>query len=280
MAEDRNAGPGFASSAVAVSSGNKGMVVAIVIALLCVLGVGIVGMTTKSKIDAMAQKQAEFQQTSDQRFAEMESRWKATVDSMAARLGTTTQELEEKAAALQKSQRVASSRLSKQQKAINEVNTQVSGVRTDVDSTKTDLGNTKTDLEATKTKLDKTIGDLGVQSGLIALTRDQLEALKRKGERNYYDVTLLKGKAPTPVSNVSLQLKKVDPKHNRFTVNVLADDKVIQKKDRTLAEPMQFYTGKDHQLYELVVFEVAKNEVSGYLSTPKEAPQRAASQQQ
>lgn len=251
----------------------------IVLALLCVLAVGVVGVNTKSRMDAMAQKQAEFQQTSDQRFAEMESRWKATVDSMSARLGTTTLELEQKAAALQKSQRAAVTSLSKQQaKAIEEVNTQVSGVKTDVDATKTDVANARTDLEATKTKLEKTIGDLGVQSGLIALTRDQLEVLKRRGERNYYDVTLLRGKSPTQVSTISLQLKKVDTKHNRFTVNVLADDKIIEKKDRTLAEPMQFYTGKDHRLYELVVFEVAKNEVSGYLSTPKEAPQPSTSQ--
>ena len=274
--EEKNVGPGYASNAVAVSSGHKGTV-AIVIALLCALGVGVVGITTKSRMDSMAQKQAEAQQTSDQRFAEMESRWKATVDSLSAQLGTTAQELTQKAAALQKSQRVAVSRLSKQQqKAIEEVNTQVSGVKTDVDATKTDVANTKTDLEATKTKLEHTIGDLGVQSGLIALTRDQLEVLKHKGERNYYDVTLLRGKTPTQVSTVSLQLKKVDTKHNRFTVNVMADDKIIEKKDRTLAEPMQFYTGKDHRLYELVVFEVAKNEVSGYLSTPKEAPQRTS----
>ena len=70
---------------------------------------------------------------------------------------------------------------------------------------------------------------------------------------------------------MSLQLKKSDQKKGRFTLNVLADDKTIEKKDRTLNEPLQFYTGRDKMLYELVVFEVGKDKVSGYLSTPKNA---------
>lgn len=115
------------------------------------------------------------------------------------------------------------------------------------------------------------MGDLGVQSGLIAHNASELEVLKRKGERNYYEFTLQKG-AKTPVSTVSLQLKKVDPNKSKFTMNVIADDKTIEKKDRTLNEPLQFYTGRDHMLYELVVFTANKNVVTGYLSTPKSAP--------
>ena len=97
---------------------------------------------------------------------------------------------------------------------------------------KTDIQKTQTDLAATNAKLERAIGDLGVQSGLIAHTASELDALKRKGERNYYDFTLHKG-ARTPVSTVSLQLKKVDPKKSKFTLNVMADDRTIEKKDRT-----------------------------------------------
>jgi hypothetical protein len=64
-------------------------------------------------------------------------------------------------------------------------------------------------------------------------------------------------------------LKKTDPKKSRFTINVYADDHTIEKKDRTLGEPLQFYTGRDHLLYEVVVFNMTKDEISGYLSTPK-----------
>jgi len=112
-----------------------------------------------------------------------------------------------------------------------------------------------------------------VQSGLIAATRGDLEVLKHKGDRNYYEFTLLKGaKKPQPVATVSLQLKSVDPKRGKFTLNVTSDDKTIEKKDRNVAEPIQFYSGRDHLLFELVVWTVDKKKATGYLSTPKSAP--------
>ena len=115
---------------------------------------------------------------------------------------------------------------------------------------------------------------MGVQSGLIAHTRDDLEVLKHKGDRNIYEFTLNKStKRPTPVGTVSLQLRKVDAKKGRFTLNVVADDRTIEKKDKNVAEPLQFYSGRDHMLYEVVVFSADKNSISGYLSTPKNAPQ-------
>jgi len=98
-----------------------------------------------------------------------------------------------------------------------------------------------------------------------------LEILKHKGDRNYYEFTLTKGQKK-PVSTVSLELKKADVKHSRYTLEVYADDKQIEKKDRGLNEPVQFYTGKDNLLYELVVNSVDKNTVKGYVSTPKSAP--------
>jgi hypothetical protein len=83
---------------------------------------------------------------------------------------------------------------------------------------------------------------------------------------------LVKGARPQPVSTISLQLKKTDAKKGKFTMNVTADDRTIEKKDRNVAEPIQFYTGREHMLYEMVVWTVDKNRVTGYLSTPKNAP--------
>jgi hypothetical protein len=77
-----------------------------------------------------------------------------------------------------------------------------------------------------------------------------------------------------------LALKKTDPKRSKFTLNVLADDRTIEKKDRTVAEPMQFYTGRDHSLYEVVIFTVDKNKITGYLSTPKSVPAPITTQPQ
>src|SRR5207302_3793291 len=126
----------------------------------------------------------------------------------------------------------AESRLEKAQKEqISEVSGQVAGVKSDVGGVKSDVASTRADLEATKKKLDSTIGDLGMQSGLIAHTRDDLEILKHKGDRNYYEFTLSKSKHATPVGTVSLQLKKVDAKKGKFTMNVIADDRTIEKKD-------------------------------------------------
>lgn len=195
--------------------------------------------------------------------------------ALSSEVGSTKQEMAARAAELEREQKAAAARLtaaqSQQGKQIAAVNSEVSNVKTDVGSAKTDIQKTQTDLAATNQKLEKTIGDLGVQSGLVAHNASELEMLKRKGERNYYDFTLQKN-ARTPVSTVSLQLKKVDPKKSKFTLNVIADDKTIEKKDRTVGEPLQFYTGRDRMLYEIVVFTADKNVVTGYLATPKGAP--------
>ncbi len=197
----------------------------------------------------------------------------AQEETLAAQLGMTKKDLATRAAQLQAQQRAAESRLEQEQKEqIAAVNGEVAGVKSDVGAVKGDVASTQSDLAATKAKLDSTIGDLGVQSGLIAHTRDDLEVLKHKGDRNYYEFTLLKGAKPQPVGTVSLQLKKADSKRGKFTLNVTSDDKTIEKKDRTISEPIQFYSGREHMLFELVVWTVDKNKATGYLSTPKAAP--------
>jgi|SRR5215470_13171041 len=198
----------------------------------------------------------------------------ASAETLASQVGMTKRELAQRSAQLQAQQRAAESRLAEQQKEqISQVSGEVAGVKTDVGGVKTDVASTKSDLEATKARLESMKGDMGVMSGLIANTRGDLETLKHKGDRNYYEFTLDKTKSPKPVSTVSLQLKKTDPKRGKFTLNVLADDRTIEKKDRNPNEPIQFYTGREHLLYELVVWTVDKNKVTGYLSTPKSAPQ-------
>ena len=205
--------------------------------------------------------------------AKVNDRLLATTEALGAKLGMTEKDLAARTAELQRQQKASESRITqKQEKAIGEVSGQVAGVKSEVGGVKTDVATTRTELEATKAKLERTIGDLGLQSGLIARNREDLEALKRRGERNYFEFTLTKGASPTPLSSISLQLKKADQKKSKFTLNVLADDRTIEKKDKTMMEPLQFYTGRDRQLFEVVVFTVEKNKVTGYLSTPKSAP--------
>ncbi|MGE5110216.1 MAG: hypothetical protein ACM3JB_05110 [Acidobacteriaceae bacterium] len=197
-----------------------------------------------------------------------------SMQSVEQKVGETKEEFTKRTAELQRKQQAGFSQLTeeqkKQQQQVSQVSGEVGVVKSDLGGAKTDIASTKSDLEATKAKLEKAIGDLGVQSGLIATNRDELEVLKRRGERNYIEFTLKKNQRQ-PVGSISLQLKKADPKRSKFTLNVLADDKTIEKKDRTANEPLQFYTtpGGNRQLYELVVFTVNKDTVSGYLSTPK-----------
>jgi hypothetical protein len=150
--------------------------------------------------------------------------------------------------------------------------TKLGQVATQISGNTTDIAATKADLEATKGKLTSTIGDLGVQSGLIARNHDEVEELKRLGERDIFEFTLERSsKGPQHVGPIQVQLRKTDAKKFKYTVNVVADDKTIEKKDKTAGEPVQFYVRGARAPYEIVVFDVSKDQAKGYLSTPKSA---------
>ena len=212
---------------------------------------------------------------------------RATSETLGQSVGMTQKQIDTRAAAIMASQRATTAKIEREQVAttkqistvasdVTSVKTDVGSVKTDVGGVKTDVATTKQDLEDTKTQLSRVVGDAGVMSGLIARNSTELEVLKHKGDRNYYEFTLHKGQQPMLLSTIKLQLKKADEKHSRFTLNVSADDKNIEKKDKGLDEPVQFYTGKTPVLYELVVNQIAKNQVTGYLSTPKGAAQGIA----
>ncbi len=115
------------------------------------------------------------------------------------------------------------------------------------------------------------MGDLNVESGLIARNHEEVEELKRLGERNVYEFNLAKSKRPQKVGPIQLQLRKVNTKHYTYTLDVIADDKHVEKKDKTLEEPVQFYVRGARTPYEIVVYDIKKDRVTGYLTTPKEA---------
>ena len=205
----------------------------------------------------------------DERVDSEDSTLRASTAALAEKMGMTEQRLRGRTAELRHEQKVADEHLKVHDQQIDGVKTEQKDQKAQIETVRTDVTGTRTDLAATNAKLDKTIGDLGVQSGLIAHTRDDLDTLKRRGDRNIYEFTLNQSKQPTHVATVGLQLKKTDPKRGKFTLNVTADDWTIEKRDRTMFEPMQFYSGRDRQLYEVVVISVSGNQVSGYLSTPK-----------
>ena len=159
-----------------------------------------------------------------------------------------------------------------------ETDAKIGQVSTDLSGTKTDLDATKKDLDATKNKLTMATGDINNQGTLIAKNHDEVEELKRLNDRNIYDFTLTtKTKGPQHVGPIQLQLTKVDSKHYKYTLLVVADDKQIEKKDRTVDDLLQFIVKGSRTPYELVVFEVGKDHVTGYLSTPKDSSGAAPS---
>jgi F0F1-type ATP synthase membrane subunit b/b' len=207
---------------------------------------------------------------------ETNARLTVATDELGKSLGLTQRQLDERAQSLIAREQADSRRLETAQKQtaqqVSAVASDVSSVKTDVGGVKTDLTQTKTDLQGAISQLTSMKGDLSDHSSLIARNRDELEVLKHKGDRNYYEFTLAKGQKK-PVGTVSLELKKSDQKKSRFTLVIYADDRSYEKKDRNVDEPLQFYSGKDPALYEIVVNTIGgKNQVSGYLSSPKTAP--------
>lgn len=194
------------------------------------------------------------------------------------KLGLTQEELNRArsfAAAIQKDQKAAQSQLAQQiGEAKKESEQKISQVAGEVTGAKSDIEATRKDLEATKSKLDRTVGDMGVMSGLIARNREEVEELKRRGERNIFEFDLKKAKTPSRLGPIMVRLTKVDTKKNRYTLDVIADDKSIEKKDKTLNEPVQFLVGRVRPPYEIVVYELSKDRAVGYLATPKEADRK------
>jgi chromosome segregation ATPase len=153
--------------------------------------------------------------------------------------------------------------LSQQEEAkLGDVNGQVSSVKSNLEDAKASLTNVAD-------KLDRTVGDLGEQSGVIARNHEELLALKRQGERDYSEFDLKKAKDFTRVSDLSLRLTKTDSGHQKYTVAVKVADKLLEKRDKTALEPVQLYLPGGHKLVEIVVWDVNKDHVTGYVSAPK-----------
>jgi hypothetical protein len=268
---------------VAERSYSGAFLAVVAVALLASIGGLIWSYTLSTRLTKSETQLAAAQQANEKLSASLDAtnaQLKVETEELGRSLGLTQKQLETRAADLLRRQEADARRLESEQAAaskeatqqIGAVSSEVSNVKTDVGGVKTDVATTKTQLQQTQAQLLSMKGDLGIQSGLIATNHDELEILKHKGDRNYYEFTLNKDKKPQPVSTVSLLLKKADPKKNRYTLVVIADDKQIEKKDRNTNEPVQFYTGKDNLLYELVVNTVDKNQIKGYISTPKNAP--------
>jgi predicted nucleic acid-binding Zn-ribbon protein len=239
-----------------------------------------VGHSQQSRLEQDLSRQVEQNKVLSAQLEQANSRLadlKGHLEVTEQKVGMTRSELAQarsRSESIRKEQQASDQKLTSQLSQVKqESEEKINSVATDVGGAKKDIESTRTDLEATKGKLERATGDMGVMSGLIAHNRDDLEELRRRGDRNYYEFTVQKSKTPQRVGPVQMALNKADQKKSRYTVTVFADDRSIEKRDKTAGEPVQFYMRGATRMapYEIVVFDVGKNQIKGYLSTPKDA---------
>jgi hypothetical protein len=264
-------------------SNSGALLAAIAVAILLGLGGIIWSYTLSSKLAAQQQALADAAAQNTKLAAaqrDTDARLNAATEQLKASLGVTQNQLDTRAAALQvrevRGEQKTATLATEQQETngqVAAVSSAVTDVQTDVGGVKTDVAKTQSDLAETNNQLTSMKGDLNGHSTLIARNSDELEVLKHKGDRNYDQFTLVRGEKKQ-VGTVTLELKRADSKKSRYSIAVYSDDKEYDKKDKSLNEPLQFYSGKDPVLFEIVVNNVsARNTVTGYLSSPKGAPE-------
>jgi hypothetical protein len=239
---------------------------------------GLLQQSTEKQIAKLTDATATEVELNQQRFDAMQAALKADLEGataaalrqarsdvkrsstqLAANLENRRRELE------QKNQEVASQLADLKQ----DTSSKLEDTSTKIQTTNTKVDQVASDVEKTNSDLKHVMGDMGVMSGDIATNGKELATLKQLGARNYFEFDLSKAKVPQKVGDIRLVLKRTDPKHSRFTLEVYADDKILEKRDRTINEPVQLYVAGNGQPYEIVVNQVKNNEVVGYLATPK-----------
>src|ERR1700719_3128972 len=244
-----------------------------------------VGHSQQSRLEQDLSRQVEQNKVLSAQLEQANSRLadlKGHLEVTEQKVGMTRSELAQarsRSESIRKEQQASDQKLSTQLSQVKqESDEKILSVATEVGGAKKDIESTRTDLEATKGKLERATGDMGVMSGLIAHNRDDLEELRRRGDRNYYEFKVTKSKTPQRVGPVQVTLNKTDQKKGKYTMTVFVDDRSIEKRDKTAGEPVQFYLKGSSRMapYEIVVFDVGKNDINGYLSTPKDPGASAA----
>jgi hypothetical protein len=231
-------------------------------------------------------------QTSKRNIEAMEKALAASRSQAAALSGQAKVEAEkhtdEIAAKLEKAQAEQGQKIGAVAADVSDVRSVAAATSTKVGEVTNDVGTLKTDTATNKSAIEKTIadlksarGDLGVQSGLIATNGKELAALRQLGERNYFEFKLAKDKSKKKdgekIGDIKVSLERADPKSQTFSLVIFADDKKFEKPKCTVLVPIQFVLSKSVLPYEMVVQDVKKDFISGYLSVPKVMQTRGSS---
>lgn len=150
----------------------------------------------------------------------------------------------------------------------------VGALTQDVSSTRSDLGTTRRTVDTLSKDLGMARSELG---NLVARNHDEIETLRKLGDRDYFEFTLRKNEQ-RDVAGISLVLKKTNPKRSSYNLNLVASDQEIQNKNHNIDQPIFFYVGGLTKPYELVINQVGSSTVKGYLSTPKGVVREASSE--
>jgi chromosome segregation ATPase len=262
---------------------------AIAILALIALGGLFFGWSNSAKLDAAKQAvtdQVKAVQTSTQQ----------DLSAMKDRLVTdekTNTDLQGDLKVVTDKLKITQSQLKKARTEATQLNTETTQKLTALDSsvhselatkaTNDDVKTVDTKVTTVSTNLDKTNNDLSMARSelgtLIAKNHDEIDVLRRMGERDYIEFTIAGKNQPQKVGNVTVELKGVNEKHNRANLVVVLEDKKLEEKNRNINSPMILYpTGqRAPQAEELVINKIGKNSISGYLSVPKSGAQPATS---
>jgi len=273
--------PKFAPEDLPTATIPRWVVVLLVVIVVAVVYVAYAQRSSRGQLSAQLEQVRNQLTRLEARAATLEGDYadlRAQLDVSSEKLGLTRQEIaraRDLAAQIKKEQQAAVAQLDTQLETLRSTQeTRFGSLTGEVSTVRGDMEATRRALADTQMKLERTIGDLGVQSGLIAKNREELEELKRRGERDYFEFDIRKSKEYTRVGSISVRLNKTDTKRQKYTLTLLANDKRIEKKDKTLLEPVQFYLQGTRHLLEIVVYDIQKDRAVGYLSAPKELASR------
>jgi hypothetical protein len=260
---------------------------AIVILALLALGGLVFGWSNSTKVDAAKQAvadqmktmQASFQQDMTGLKDRLTVAEKANTD-LQGDLKVVTDKLKITQGQLKKSRLEAEQNNTQTTEMVKTLDTSVH-TELATKASSDDVKTVDTKVAKVSTDLDKTIGDLNMARSelgtLIARNHDEIDVLRRQGERDYTEFTITGKNQPQKVGNVTVTLKGVNEKHNRSNIVYIVEDKSYEAKNANLNTPLFFYLSGTHQPEELVINKVGKNTISGYLSVPKANAQPATS---
>jgi chromosome segregation ATPase len=239
----------------------------------------VTNQTSKKNVEKLTSDVAEARRQASLLAGDAKAEAEKHADVLAARLEQAQEQQAKQVSAVASDVNQVKDAENNTRSQVGEVSTKVGQVTDQVSDLKTKQSATQQQLEKTVASLSTTIGDLGVQSDRIATNGKELSALRQLGERNYFEFKLAKTKAPEKVGDVQIKLTAADPKKNKYTITLIADDKTVEKKDKSINEPVQFYLSKASQPYELVVNQINKDMIIGYVSAPKVQQARKAASQ-